>query len=420
MIEEAGVEMEGAPICGRDRDILRGLAGHVAELAGRSVEDEKRRLWYRHNSLEQTRPLIFCDPENGWGEIITPGMIRCEGGLAREWEWRLRQEIFWGEQMKDDRVIEPFFNIGYVAEETDWGMHETKRGGESGGSYVWDAPLTDFADMEKLHFPTVTVDGEGTQARLELATATFGDLLEVRVKTGWFWTVGLTYPLVNLRGLEQIMWDMIDSPDDLHRLMAFLRDGTSSYLDLLEANGWLSLNNEGSYVGSGGFGWTQDLPQKDFAGNVRHRDRWGFAESQETVGISPDMFAEFVMPYQLPLLAKFGLTCYGCCEPLDKRWHVVKTIPNLRRVSVSPWADVRTMADFLREDYIFSWKPNPSFLAMWDFDEDLIRRMLREGFSAGMNCRMEAIMKDCHTIGGDPRRVTEWVRIAKEEAERIG
>jgi hypothetical protein len=33
---------------------------------------------------------------------------------------------------------------------------------------------------------------------------------------------------------------------------------------------------------------------------------------------------------------------------------------------------------------------------------------------------MEAIMKDCHTIGGDPRRATEWVRITREEAERAG
>ncbi|MFI5384903.1 MAG: hypothetical protein ACHQ50_02175 [Fimbriimonadales bacterium] len=408
-----------AQISKHDRLVLRPLAGRVAELASRAIEDEKRNLWYGHNALQPTRPLIFCDPENGWGEILTPDEMQCEGELAREWEWHLRREVFWGERMRDDRVIEPFFNVGYVAETTDWGMHETKRGGESGGSYVWDAPLADFTDMDKLRFPSVNVDGGKTQDLVDLAEATFGDLLSVRVKTSWFWSVGLTYPLVNLRGLEQIMWDMLDCPGDLHRLMAFLRDGTASFLDSLENNGWLSINNDGTYVGSGGFGWTNELPQEDFSGHVRLRDCWGFAESQETVAISPDMFAEFVIPYQLPLMERFGLNCYGCCEPLDKRWHVVKRIPRLRRVSVSAWADLHTMAECLQDNYIFSWKPNPSHLAMPEFDEDLIRRTLREGFSIGKGCRMEAIMKDCHTIGGDPRRATEWVRIAKEEAERV-
>jgi hypothetical protein len=149
----------------------------------------------------------------------------------------------------------------------------------------------------------------------------------------------MTWPLVDIRGLEQMMLDMVDHPDDLHRLMAFLRDGHLAKLEFLEQNDLLSLNNDGTYVGSGGFGWTDELPQADFDGHVRTCDMWGFAESQETVGVSPAMFAEFVFQYQLPILQRFGLNCYGCCEPLDKRWHIVKQVPNLRRVSISPWAD---------------------------------------------------------------------------------
>ena len=55
-----------------DGQILRALAAEVAELAARPIENEKRDLWYRHNALEATRPLIFCDPENGWNEIFPP------------------------------------------------------------------------------------------------------------------------------------------------------------------------------------------------------------------------------------------------------------------------------------------------------------------------------------------------------------
>lgn len=404
-----------------DRLVLRDLAKRVAELAARPVEAEKRELWYRHNALEPTRPPVFCDPENGWNEILTPDKLQCEGGLARGWEWHLRREIFWGEQMRGDKVIEPYFNVGHVYTETDWGLRETRIGGQAGGAWRWEAPLKTYDDMDKLHFPQITVDYEATQELLQLAQETFGDILQVRLKSSWWWSFGMTQTLVYLRGLEQIMYDMVDCPDSVHRLMAFLRDGHAARLDFLEKNGLLFLNNDGSYVGSGGFGWTHELPQPDFNGHVRPIDMWGFAESQETVGISPEMFEEFIFPYQLSLLGRFGLNCYGCCEPLDSRWHVVEKFPRLRRVSMSPWANVEAMAERLGNRYIFSWKPHPGVLAADTFDEEYIRQTLRKGLHAlkKNDCRVEIIMKDCHTIRNDPQRVIRWVQIAKEEAERF-
>jgi hypothetical protein len=405
----------------RDRLILRELAKQVAELAARPVEKEKRELWYRHNALEPTRPLVFCDPENGWNEILTPDTLRCEGGLARAWEWYLRREVFWGAHMRDDKVIEAVFNVGHVYTETDWGLRETRIGGEGGGSWRWEAPLKTYDDMDKLRFPQITVDYEATQELLQLAQETFGDILQVRLKTVWWWSFGMTQTLVYLRGLEQIMYDMVDCPDELHRLMAFLRDGHAARLDFLEKNGLLFLNNDGTYVGSGGFGWTHELPQPDFNGHVRPVDMWGFAESQETVGISASMFEEFIFPYQLSLLERFGLNCYGCCEPLDSRWHVVEKFPRLRRVSMSPWVNVEVMAERLGNRYIFSWKPHPGVLATDTFDEEFVRQTLRQGLNVlkKNDCRVEIIMKDCHTIRRDPQRVIRWVQIAKEEAEAI-
>jgi hypothetical protein len=145
---------------------------------------------------------------------------------------------------------------------------------------------------------------------------------------------------------------------------------------------------------------------------------WGFAESQETVGISPEMFAEFVFPYQVPILERFGLNCYGCCEPLDGRWHVVKQIPRLRRVSVSAWADPQRMAGQLEANFIYSLKPNPADLAMSVLDEDHIRSGLREMLQITNGCHVEIIMKDNHTIRGDPYRVTRWVEMVREEIDR--
>ena len=426
-MEQAAAEMqwnmvipEGTVLSGADREVLRRLATRVAGLAARPIEDEKRDLWFRHNALEATRPLIFCNPENGWNEIITPDQLECGGDLAREWEKRLRIDIFSGESMQDERVIEPYLEVPCVSGDTGWGMRETIVGGEGGGSYRWDAPLESYDDLEKLHFPSITVDREATRRFHSLALEAVGGELEVRSRPRWWWSLGMTWQLINLRGLEQVLLDMHDNPDGLHRLMALLRDGHLAKLDFLETSGLLSPNNDGSLVGSGGFGYTRELPQEGFDGtNVRARDMWGFCESQETSTVSPEMFEEFVFQYQLPVLERFGLNCYGCCEPLDRRWHVVEKAPRLRRVSVSPWSDIAAMAEKLGDRYIFSMKPNPAALAVSEIDEGYIRSGLREAVRATRDCRVEIIMKDNQTIGKNPQNVIRWCRIAREEAEAL-
>jgi hypothetical protein len=405
---------------GRDRKILQELAQEVREIAVQEVQEEKRKLWYALNALKPIRPIVFCDPENGWNEIIPQEMLRCEGLLAREWEMKLRKEIFWGRSMGDDKVVEPYFDVPYLYSEGDWGMRERKIGGTGGGSYRWEAPLTDYRDMDKLHFPKIEIDYERTQKIVALAEEIFGDFLQVRLKGSFWWSLGMTWTLVNLRGLEQIMYDVYDHPQELHRLMAFLRDGHLQKLDFLEDNNLLSLNNDGTYVGSGGFGYTHELPSPSFDGvHVRTQDMWGFAESQETVGLSPQVFADFIFPYQYPILERFGLNCYGCCEPLDKRWEVVKHFPKLRRISVSPWANREKMAQYLEDRYIFSLKPNPAYLAVSQIDETFIREELRKDLEATRGCVVEIIMKDNHTIGHNPENVVRFCRIAREEIEKV-
>jgi hypothetical protein len=404
----------------KDRIILRELAQRVAEIAMRPGEESKRDLWYKINSLQPTRPVVFCDPENGWNEIIPEETLQNETELGRHWEMLLRKEIFWGNEMGDDRPVEPLFCIPYAYSESDWGMHEVRIGGVGGGSYRWDAPLKDYKNMDKLHFPELIIDHEKTDRMVLLAEDTFGDILKVEKRGLWWWSLGMTWTLVNLRGLEQIMIDMFDFPKELHQLMVILRDGHMAKVDYLEKNNLLSLNNDGTYIGSGGYGYTHELPQLDFdGGNVRTIDIWGFSESQETCYVSPEMFEEFIFPYQYPLLERFGLNCYGCCEPIDKRWKVVKKFPRLRRISVSPWANPEVMAEYLGSDYIYSLKPNPAVLAVPQIDEDYIRKKISKAFQIAKNCRVEIIMKDNHTIGKNPENVKRWSRIAKEEAENI-
>jgi hypothetical protein len=126
------------------------------------------------------------------------------------------------------------------------------------------------------------------------------------------------------------------------------------------------------------------------------------------------MFAEFIFPYQKTIMDEFGLTCYGCCEGMENRIGIVKSCGNLRRVSVSHWADVPRMVDELQKDYIFSLKPTPSPLALSEIDLDSARAELEEkvGLAKDNTC-LEVIMKDNHTIGGNPQNLTRWVELAR-------
>ena len=86
---------------------------------------------------------------------------------------------------------------------------------------------------------------------------------------------------------------------------------------------------------------------------------------------------------------------------------------------MSPWADRSKMAEYLGSDYVYSMKPSPTPLAAHTMDEDAVRTALREDLRKAKGCQVEIMMKDNHTIGGNPENVITWTRIAKEEAMRL-
>jgi len=414
-----GFSPEDLFISQTEKVILKRLAERVHTIADSDEMARTRELWRRHNDLHHTRPLVFCDPENGWNEIVTEKQMECEGKIARRWEMDLKKEIFWGEEMGDDKPIDPVFDVPFTVSPDNWGVEAAFHKTETLGSYVWDPPVKDYEkDLKMLHPPKFEIDEKTTNGCLDLAREIYGGILDVRLKGIWWWSLGVTMPAAFFRGLQNILYDFIDHPEEVKRLLTIISEGHLKKLDFLEKNNLLCLNNEGTYVGSGGYGYTNELPRPGFDGRVRTVDMWGFTDSQETVNVSPEMYEEFIFPAEKPIMDRFGLTCYGCCEPLQSRWHIVKRHSNLRRVSCSPWADVEKMAEFLEDRYIYSMKPSPSAISTPVADKKGIREDLRRKLEVTKDCIVEIIMKDNHTIGGRPENVVEWCRIAREEAEK--
>jgi hypothetical protein len=394
----------------------------VAEIAALPEQKALRERWLKHNALEPGKPMVLCFPEGSWGELLPDSSLQCEDKTCRGWEWQLRSIIYTHDVLQDDSTVDPWFNIGWQYEAGDFGIAIEYHHGDNRGSYVWDPPLKELneGDFSRLRFRTPKVDRDKTHDLMNEAARAFGDLLPARIRGGVIWSLGMTQDIIKLIGLENLMVYMYTKPDEIKRLMAWFRDEHLNFMHWFEREGLLTYNNETDYVGSGGFGHTTVLPRKgaDLHGPAKIADLWGFAESQETVGISPEMFAEFILPYQMPLLELFGLTCYGCCEPMHDRVDYMKDLASLRRVSVAPTANQALLAQKLRGRAIFSRKPNPSQVCVM-FDEGAIHNDIQETLSTAHGNTIEIIMKDTHTVENHPERLSRWVALAKKEVENF-
>lgn len=405
-----------------DIDILQRLAERKAEIAQDPVNLERKKLWYQHDRGTSERPLVLAEV-GGVRDRILPlpdSILECEDSWARRIESELRFEIYQFDVLKDDHVIEPYINTNWEVAVSDCGVRAVQHTSENEvtmGAYRWDPPLRNLdKDLDKLRLRTYSVDREATYSKKERLEKVFGSILPVRIRGAFWWTMGMTWSAINLIGLEKLMLCMFDNPEGLHRLMTFLRDEHFAYAAWLEKENLLSLNNENDYIGSGSMGYTRDLPGSDWNnGNpVRMKDQWVLLESQETVGVGPKQFGELIFPYELSLARKFGKCYYGCCEPVHNRWHILRQIPNLARVSISPWTDEEFMAAALGRNYVYSRKPNPTLISTANFNEAAIRTDIRNTLTVAKECRLEIIMKDVHTLNNEPMRLPRWVEIARE------
>ncbi|MGI5816919.1 MAG: hypothetical protein ACOX9R_02360 [Armatimonadota bacterium] len=405
-----------------ERRVLRELARRVAEIAADPVQDERRAIWYAQNALTPIRPPVFVSPDGAWAELIPERLLACRSDHARAIELALRKRIYAHEHFGDDQVVDAQWRVPFAVTRTAWGigpvMRETE---EDRGAHAWDAPVRSRGDIERIQTPTASHDVEESRRRLAWHEELFDGILDVHLHGLWWWSLGLIDEWTHLRGIEQTYLDMSDDPELVHAGMHRLMEGRLAWVQQLENLGVLSLNNDNDYVGSGCFGYTDELPQDDFDDHVRPADMWGFCEAQPMSAVSPAMQDEFVLPYQIPILDRFGLNCYGCCEPLDRMLgSLLARVPRLRRVSISPWADVRRSAEQLGGDVIFSWKPNPAPLAAPNFDENALKSEIRQtlNIASEHGCAVEIVMRTTHTCNNHPERFDRYARMAMEEVTR--
>jgi hypothetical protein len=247
----------------------------------------------------------------------------------------------------------------------------------------------------------------------------FDDTIDINVyRKPLYYGLGggdLSTSLAELLGLENMMLYMYDNPELIHELAGFLRDAVLSQYEKAEDCGdWAPT---GSWWENQGMPFHKDIPDAKLNGRgFKTNQLWCHMAAQEFTLISSEMHEEFLLNYQMPIMERFGLVSNGCCENLTRKIDLLRKIPNLNRIGVTPTADVAKCAEQIKRDYVFSWRPNPVMVSAY-YDPDFIYKEIKKGLDESKGCIVDITLKDISTVQGDPNRMREWVRITRQLTE---
>ena len=379
-----------------DREILRQLGARKAEIAQLAVHAERAEQWRRMNDLDPVKPMV---------------------DFARDLEVELRQTIYQWEHTPCDLIVEPevhcpiaFTDSGMgLAGDTDLAITDSEN---VIVSRHFHPVISSPDDLQLIQRPELALDEERTERCFAVMTEIFDGVIPV-VRRG---LPGLGFSpwdeLVRWTGIQEVLLDLALRPEYVHALMEKLLDAYLYRLDQAEELGLLASNNTNIRVGSGAYGHTGELPAPRNAG-VPLADMWGFATAQLFGSVSP------ALQYEIRWLKRFGRNYYGCCEPLHDKIGILEQVPNLRKISMSPWADLEAARELMGERFVYSMKPNPSWMAGEGWDAEAFREELRGNLRILEGCAVEIPLKDISTVRRDPQRLWEWARVATEVAEEF-
>jgi len=414
--------VENINLSENDIQVLRELGEWKAKASGTPENREKIKAWQEHDEgVKGSRVMVRAetwyttDPEHTVNETD----LKCRHPWARRLERDFRFRKHEIEILKDDSFVLPFAEYHSNIERSDFGLPSSlRRKAENDLAFNYTPVLTklDDGDFKKIRHTTLKWNKEEEESEKATLEKVFKGILKVRRRSG-IW-IPTTSTCLNFVGLEGFMLLQYDNPSGLKRLMQFITDDHLALIDFMEQNKLFELNNESDYIGSGCMGCSRLLPAKDYKGIARAKDLWFYCESQESVSISPEAYGEFVFPYIKALSDRFGRVYYGCCEPVDPVWPYIKNMKNLKRLSVSPWADEEKVGRICRENkLVYSRKMSPNYFMGEKLKEEEVRRSAEKTVNSAAGASLEFILRDVYTLGNEPERFVRWVEIVREAGQ---
>lgn len=401
-----------------EKNILRELAKKYAEIAALDIQQENMKRMRDNNDLKPGRPPVLID-EVPWHEMDIDGQLKnqCENSFAQEMETFFRRKLFQWKYFPGDMVVENFYPIYKSVHSTGYGIDIKENVAITDEanhivSHEYLDQLSTEADLEKLRCPVITNDEEEDKRKLELAQEILRDILPVKLR-GYYIYYAPWDVIPRLRGVSNVFYDMIDRPDFTHKIIKKFTEIELSIMEQYEELGLLDYDIPDLHCTPP---YVSDLPAEDYdGGKVRLKDVWIRSMAQLFSSISPELHEEFDLAYSKPLFEKCGLVYYGCCEPLDNKIDLLKKIPNMRKIGVSPWSNIESCAEQIGGDYVFARKPNPALVAV-KTDPEEVRKDISRTIEACLKngCPYEFVLKDISTVSYRPENLIVWEQTARE------
>lgn len=369
------------------------------------------------NDLESERPVVLID-EVPWCEMNFDGSLTLvsKDPVLQGVEDYLRKKIFQYKYFPADMVLRPYLPIPKLVKLSSIGIQVEEEtldflDNEHIVSHKYEDQFKEESDLDKLVLPTVTYEKEETLRRMHLVQEVIGDIIPVQLSGVGCYYVVTWDDLSRYRGVTPLLMDLIDRPELIHRLVRKLTNIELHKMNQFEKLGLLDNNPETLHCTAAA---TKDLPPIDDSGMVKRENIWGRGAAQILASASKAMRDEFDIEYMKETVGKCGLVYYGCCEPLDKMIDVVEKIPNLRKISITPWADIDVAAEVINSRYVIASKPNPASVASKNLNEEGLKNELSKILNACKKNRSHAdiVLKDISTTHNNPENIFKWEKIA--------
>ena len=406
-----------------ERDIIIALSEEYMKYALLPVQKEKINLWKALNRSKMERPMVAID-QLPWHELVCPELTASVSDPY--WvnvERNLRQKIYMWKNFPVDMVLDPFISIPEPYHMTGYGIRAdvTFLGQEdsTAKSQHYANLISKIDDISEIRDFRISPAPEALRAVQAQANDLYGKNIPYRM-TGHSFNLGIWDYITTWMSVESLLDAFYDDPELLHAVISRTTDSTIAAIEDVNACG---AANDISNVCHCSYIYTDDLLPDSGLGKGRNTGNcWASGTAQLFTSISPAMFEEFEIPYISQMAGYFAYIYYGCCDKLDDRLDAVKRIPNVRKVSCSPWSDRENFAKKIGQELIMSVKPSPAQVATVNFDEGQIKGDLTLSCELarqnGVN--IEFILKDVSTVRNDPARLTRWADIAMEVADRFG
>ena len=403
---------------------VRDLAKQYALIANDPKQDEKIKLWQDHYDLKETKPVLYTSYYN-YDEYFSVEPAKCTQPFLRIWEMELKKLLF-SAVLDHDQVMSPYVTVSAVKACSDtmrWGLPvEMSRKPQSNGAAAFKPSLLEENDLDKLKVPYHRIDEIATMEKYEKINNLIGDILPIHIDRDpalKVWSGDISTDIVKLRGHIQFMMDLYDRPEWVHKILTFMRDGILKVHQEAEEAGDFSSASQGIKFQGQAYSSSTAKPKPNDYGKKR-RELFIYMAAQEMTSISGDMFYEFMLQYQIPILEKYRFSAYGCCEDMTNKIDYLKKIKNIKQIAITPFSNVEICAEKIGEDYVTSWRPNPSLVICNGVNEAFVRKYLQEHFRIFKKYKnkVNINLKDIYTFQKKPYNLIFLNKIIKEEIRK--